>query len=91
MNRQIRWLAGGLSLCFLALFVQLNWLQVVKADDYNSRPDNNRAVVRDFSRSRGTIETADGVVVAESVASNDRYRLQRQYPTGDLFANVVGT
>jgi peptidoglycan glycosyltransferase len=91
MNRQIRWLAGGLCLCFLALFVQLNWLQVVKADDYNSRPDNNRAVVRDFSRPRGTIETADGVVVAESVASNDRFRLQRQYPTGDLFANVVGT
>lgn len=91
MNRQIRWLAAGLSMCFLALFVQLNWLQVVKADDYNSRTDNNRAVVRDFSRPRGTIQTADGVVVAESVDANDRFRRQRRYPTGDLFANIVGT
>ena len=79
------------SVCFLALFVQLNWLQVVKADDYNNDPHNTRAVVRDFSRPRGTIQTADGVVRRRvrrrrTIASS----YQRQYPTGDLFAHVDG-
>ena len=30
---------------------------------------------------------ADGTVVARSVPSNDQYKLQREYPTGELFAH----
>ena len=62
--------------------MQLNWLQIVKADDYNANPANNREIVRDFTRDRGVIVTADGVVVAESVDSDDRYRRQRRVPPG---------
>ncbi len=90
MNRQIRTLGVGLMVLFAALFLQLNVVQVVRADRYDADPANNRAVVRDFTRSRGSIISADGVVVAESVPSTDRYRYQRTYPTGDLFANVAG-
>ena len=75
---------------FVALFVQLNLVQVVRADRYDADPGNNRAVVRDFTRPRGTITSADGVVLAESVPTDDRYRYQRTYPTGELFANVAG-
>ena len=45
---------------------------------------------RDFSSPRGSIITADGEVVARSVPSNDQYKLQREYPTGELFAHVTG-
>jgi peptidoglycan glycosyltransferase len=90
MNRQIRTLGVGLMVLFAALFLQLNVVQVVRADRYDADPANNRAVVRDFTRARGSIISADGVVVAESVPSTDRYRYQRTYPTGDLFANVAG-
>ncbi len=90
MNRQVRRLAVVLLACFTVLFVQLNLIQLVRADDYNSRADNTRAVVRDFSRPRGQIVSADGVILAESVASGDRFAYQRRYPTGDLFGQITG-
>ena len=90
MNKQLRRLGIGLIACYVILFAQLNWLQVVKADDYNKDPRNDREVVRDFTRPRGSILTADGVVIAQSVPSNDRYKLLRSYPTGELFAGVGG-
>ncbi len=90
MNRQIRRLGLALLALYAVLFAQLNWLQVVKADDYNHDPNNNREVVRDFTRDRGVILTADGVVAAESVPSDDQYRRQRQYPQGPLLAQVTG-
>lgn len=91
MNRRIRRLGLAFVVLYTALFIQLNWLHVVKASEYNSSPNNDRAVVRDFTRARGTINSADGVLLAESLPSTDRFRLQRSYPTGDLFSQVVGT
>src|SRR5215207_4503529 len=90
MNKQLRRLVVGLVVCYLVLFVQLNWLQIVKAEEYNKDPRNNREVVRDFTRPRGNIVTADGQVIAESRPSADRYKLQRAYPLSDLFAGVGG-
>jgi len=90
VNRQIRTLGIGLMVLFVALFIQLNVVQVVRADRYDADPGNNRTVVRDFTRPRGSTVTADGAVMAESVPTGDRYRYQRRYPTGELFANVSG-
>src|SRR3954463_8777559 len=75
---------------YVILFAQLNWLQVVKADDYNRDPSNNREVVRDFTRDRGVIVTADGIVVAESVPVDDQFQRLRQYPLNALMAQVTG-
>jgi len=90
VNRQIRRLGAALLVCYAALFVQLNVLQLGRASEYNDSPLNNRKIVRDFTNPRGRIITADGVVVAESVPSDDRFRYQRTYPTGDLFSQVTG-
>jgi peptidoglycan glycosyltransferase len=90
VNRQVRKLALVLLGCFTVLFVQLNVIQLVRADEFNDRADNTRAVVRDFSRARGRIVSADGVILAESVPSGDRFDYQRVYPTGDLFGHVTG-
>ena len=90
MNRQIRGLGAGLIVLFAGLFIQLNVVQVVRADHYDADPGNNRSVVRDFTRPRGSILTAAGVVIAQSVLSADRYRYQRVYPTNELFAHTSG-
>ena len=92
MNKQIRRLAAGLIVCYVLLFVQLNRLQVVQRDELATKPQNNRAVLRDFDKPRGNLVTADGVVIASSIPSppDDTFKYQRQYPTGDLFANVSG-
>jgi peptidoglycan glycosyltransferase len=90
MDRSIRRLGVFLMLCFSALFVQLNFIQVYRAPDLNSKPTNNRAIDQSFSKPRGTIATADGVLLARSVPSNDHLQYQREYPEGELYAALTG-
>jgi peptidoglycan glycosyltransferase len=90
MTRQIRLVGVGLMVCFSILFVQLNRLTVFQASQLNDNPVNTRAILRDFTQPRGTVSTADGVVLARSVPSDDRFELQREYPEGALFAHITG-
>src|SRR3954454_16411235 len=90
MTKQIRTLGLGLIVCFAILFVQLNRLTVFSAAKLNNNPNNTREILRDFSQPRGTISSADGVVLARSVPSNDRFLYQREYPEKALFASVTG-
>lgn len=90
MTRQIRLLGAALMVCFAVLFIQLNRLTVFQAAALNDNPNNTREILRDFSQPRGSVTTADGVVIAQSVPSNDRFELQRQYPQGPLFASITG-
>ncbi len=91
MNKQIKRLTAALLACYLILFVQLNVLQVVRRPQIESNSNNSRAVLRDFDKPRGEIVTADGVVVATSQPSADtKFKYQRVYPQGDLFADVTG-
>lgn len=90
MDRQIRRLGLVLLAMFLALFVKLNDLQVVRADRLANAPGNTRQTTRDFSRERGVIQTADGAIVAQSVPSDDEFERLRQYPENELFAHIGG-
>ncbi len=90
MNTQIRRLAAGLLVCYLILFVQLNLLQVGQDRELRADPRNTREAVKEFNQPRGPILTADGVIIAQSVPSDDGFDYQRQYPKGELFANVTG-
>ncbi|NLA34418.1 MAG: penicillin-binding protein 2, partial [Actinobacteria bacterium] len=60
MNAQIRKLGIAMMVCYVALFAQLNRIQVFGAADLNKRTDNTREIVRDFDRPRGDITLADG-------------------------------
>jgi peptidoglycan glycosyltransferase len=91
MNKRITRLGIGLLVCYVALFVQLNRLQVFQADALDHHPENFRGIQRDFDRPRGAIATADGVVVARSLDTpNEPYERLRVYPEGELFAHVTG-
>lgn len=90
MDRSIRRLGAFMMILFCALFAQLNYIQVFRADDLNTRAGNSRPVLQSFSQPRGIVATADGVVVARSVPSNDQYELQREFPEGPLYAGMTG-
>ena len=90
MTRSIRRLGVALLILYAALFVQLNVVQVLRAEEYNDNPENTREIVRDFSRPRGSIISADGTVLARSVDVGGRFERQREYPTGDLFGPITG-
>jgi len=88
MDRSIRRLGGFMILLFCALFVQLNYIQVVRAPDLNVKPGNDRPIEAAFNRPRGTIATADGVLLARSVPTGEEF--QREYPEGELYAALTG-
>ncbi len=95
MNQRIRQLTVGLIVLFGILFVQLTNWQVVQRDSLVNNTRNNRVTIREFDTPRGDIVTADGTVIAATVptdaaTSNSRFKFQRTYPTGELFANVTG-
>lgn len=91
MNRQIRTMGIVLVVCYLALFVQFNRIQIFQQDELQANPANFRAIVRDFSGPRGSIFTSDGIVVAQSVPVDDsEFDRQRLYPEGQLYAHTTG-
>lgn len=93
MNKQIRRLGLGLLACYLALFAMVNWVQVIKAEDYNDNPLNTATVRQEFNRDRGTITSSDGALLAISVDNPDPesdLKRIREYPEGDLFGQVTG-
>lgn len=92
MNKKIRQLAFGMMALYVLLFAAMNYWQVGRASDLNAMSDNYRAIRREFDRPRGDIVTADGVVVARSVANpqGSPFPFKREYPTGSLFGGITG-
>jgi penicillin-binding protein A len=85
----IRRLAIFVGLLFLALLVNINLVQVTRANDLAGRPGNNRNLIKEYAKQRGPI-LVGGVPVAESVATDGRLKYQRRYDNGPLYAAATG-
>jgi penicillin-binding protein A len=86
MNRAIRRVGIGVTVLVLLLVGQLTYLQVYDADRLANDPRNIRFQLRDFSKPRGRIVTADGQIVARSVETGGELKFQRLYPLGPLLS-----
>jgi peptidoglycan glycosyltransferase len=89
MNRPIRKVSIALGLLFLAIFINLNVVQVVKGSDYRNDSQNRRVLLNEYSSPRGQI-VVDGTAVAESKATKDELKYLRVYPHGPAFAPATG-
>ena len=49
MNKYIRRVAIAVGVLMVALFVNLNFVQVVKGDDYRNNPANRRVLLTEYS------------------------------------------
>ncbi len=91
MNKQILHLGVALMAAYLVLFAQLNNIQFFGAEKLQTHPSNSRPLVADFGAPRGEIRAADGTVLAQSVEIEEGiFEREREYPTGELFAEVTG-
>jgi peptidoglycan glycosyltransferase len=90
VNRAISRVGIAVVVLLLVLAGQLTYLQVVDAKKLKDDKRNSRTFLKDFTRARGQILSAEGAVLAKSVPSDDEYERQREYPTGELFAQTVG-
>ncbi len=89
MNRPIRVLAVFCGLLFLALLLNVNYVQFVDAGDLNAKQGNRRVIDEEFSRDRGPI-LVRGRPVARSVATDDEFDYQRVYTQSKLYAHLTG-
>jgi penicillin-binding protein A len=92
MNRPIRNLAIGCMVLFLALLINVTYLQYWQSDSLTSlskHPDNRRVLDAAYSRPRGAI-LVKGKEIADSVKSKDDYKYQRVYPQGRQYAQITG-
>jgi penicillin-binding protein A len=93
MNRPIRRVGAAIGVLLLALLINLNFVQVYKADSYRNNPGNRRILLDQYGRERGRILVSDAnndVIVAKSVKTSDRLKYQRSYPQGPEYAPLTG-
>lgn len=89
MNKPIRTVSIFCMFLFLALMINVTYLQFWKAEDYNTDPANARVAAAAFSRERGLILVGDNPV-ARSEPVDDQYDYLRVYPQRQQFAHVTG-
>lgn len=92
MNRSIRRLYVAVIVGFGLLAGFLGWWQVVAAGNLKDRQGNPFVAEQQRRIDRGRIISADGQVLARSVAQTvgGQKRYTRAYPQGDLAPHVVG-
>ncbi len=91
MNTSIRKVALAITVVFLALFVNLQVVQVARSKAYSTDPRNPRKLLAELKVKRGEILAADGTVLAESKATGDKtYPWRRVYPEKNLFGHITG-
>jgi peptidoglycan glycosyltransferase len=88
MHDRISRLAVVTVAAFLTLIVNLTYLQFFAVSDLTAKPNNARPILNEKKIERGSITSADGVLLALSKKSGDSYK--RYYPEGSLTAPVTG-
>ncbi len=89
MSKQIIRIAAVTVVLFAALFVNLNVIALVQADDLANHPANRRVIIREYQIERGPIVVGEEAV-ARSVETEGELRYLRTYPDGGLYAHLTG-
>lgn len=89
MNRPIRKVAAALLVLLAAMFINLNFVQVVKGSEYRNHAGNSRVLLAEYSNPRGQI-VVDGQAIASSKSTKDELKYLRVYPHGAEYAAVTG-
>ncbi|SDH84995.1 peptidoglycan glycosyltransferase [Sinosporangium album] len=92
MNGTLKRASLACMLLFGLLMLNVNYVQVVQAEDLRADGRNKRNLYARYEVERGRI-TAGDKVLAESVENKDtssKYRYLRRYPEGEIYAHITG-
>ena len=90
MNRALRRVSLICLVLFVALLININWVQGFDASSLANEPGNGRTVSSTLQFQRGSIVTADQKIVAYSKMNKNFGEYQRHYPGGPIYAPVTG-
>jgi peptidoglycan glycosyltransferase len=89
VNAPLRRVAIAVLVLFTLLIINVNYIQVVRADKLRTDPGNTRVLAEEYGRARGSI-VVDGTPIAESVRTKDTLTYLRKYAAGPTYAPVTG-
>ncbi|NLG10094.1 MAG: FtsW/RodA/SpoVE family cell cycle protein [Coriobacteriaceae bacterium] len=89
LGRRLTILVSIFAVFFAILIGNLTWVMVAQAEEIRALPTNNHTLMREQDIQRGSIVTADGMVLAQSLKEEDGGYV-RDYPQGSLAAHLVG-
>lgn len=89
MTSQVRRAGAFLLALFAALFINLNVIQVLLADDYANHPNNRRLLIDEYQIRRGSIIAGDQQI-AYSEETEGTLKYLRRYDPPDLYSHLVG-
>ncbi|WP_153502541.1 peptidoglycan D,D-transpeptidase FtsI family protein [Cumulibacter manganitolerans] len=89
MKKPVRKLALFTVILFAALFINFNYLQVVRSESLQKDPGNTRVLLNEYQNQRGSIVVA-GNPIAVSEPTSDKLKYLRTYPGGPAYAAVSG-
>jgi penicillin-binding protein A len=91
MNRPIRRVTVFVGILLLAVVLNLNWVQVIRADSLKDNSANRRTTLDQYKRQRGSIVLqGSGTPVADSVPTKDALMYLRRYVAGPEYSAVTG-
>jgi peptidoglycan glycosyltransferase len=90
VNRPIKKVAIFCFALFAALFLEGNWIQVVKASSYSAHADNYRNTIYNYQVQRGNIIVGSTNVATSKATSSSTMKYQRVYSNGSEYAPVTG-
>lgn len=89
MNRTIRRTSLGFLVLFLALLININYIQAFPGDRLTESSGNHRVVLDEYSRKRGSI-LVDGEPVASSSRTEGALQYLRKYQQPELYGQITG-
>jgi peptidoglycan glycosyltransferase len=90
VNRPIRRVAFVAMLMFALLLANGTYMTLFRTESLAAEPQNRRVRDAEFAQDRGAILAAGKTEIATTSPSKDRFRYQRSYPAGSLYAPVTG-
>lgn len=89
MNRPVRGVAIVVLAMFASLIANLSYSYLFRQSALTERPENRRVSDARFAQDRGPIMVGNSPI-ANSEAVKDRFKYQRSYASGKLYAPVTG-
>ena len=90
MNKQIRRVAFVTMIMFAMLLANGTYMMIFRQTSLAAEPQNRRVRDAEFAQNRGDILAAGKTVIAKTEPSKDRFKFQRVYPNGPVYAPVTG-
>jgi len=90
MNKPIRRVAFVAMLMFALLLANGTYMMIFRQESLAAQPQNRRVRDAEFAQDRGAILATGKVEMAKTVPSKDRFKYQRVYPDGELYAPITG-